>query len=55
MVSREELAAWVQASCEAQDLPVRVTDPMEVERVCAHVGAADGPAARQREDPSGAT
>ncbi len=43
------LAAWVEASCTAQGVAVKVVDPGVVRRVCALLGArATGPQARQR-------
>jgi hypothetical protein len=34
------VAEWVRASVESQSLPLRVTDPSVLRRVCALVGAA---------------
>jgi hypothetical protein len=36
----ETLAAWVEASCAAQGVPAKVTDPTVVRRVGALLGAA---------------
>ncbi|GAB2767856.1 hypothetical protein GCM10027020_20870 [Nocardioides salsibiostraticola] len=50
----EELAAWVTASCEAQGVPVRVTDPTVVRRVGTLLGAATaGTRARKRSGTRG--
>lgn len=57
-LSVEELAAWVEASCVAQGVGVKVSDPAVVRAVCAllSTGAA-GPKApqRRRGPPSGAS
>lgn len=52
-LSAEELAAWVEASCVAQGVPVKVTDPAVVRRVCAllNAGAAGPQAPRRRRGP----
>lgn len=48
-LSPEELAAWVSASCAAQGVPVKVSDPTMVRRVGALLGAPDrGEAGSQR-------
>ena len=39
-LSAEELAAWVEASCASQGVPVKVTDPMVVRRVGTLLGAS---------------
>lgn len=45
----EEVAAWVAASCAAQGVPVKVTDPTIVRRMGALLGAAsDGSRAHPR-------
>lgn len=36
-----DVAAWVAASCEAQGVPVKVTDPDSLRRVCALLGASE--------------
>jgi hypothetical protein len=52
------LAAWVEASCAAQGVPVKVTDPTVVRRVGVLLGAEpEGVRARKRSGtrtPSGA-
>jgi hypothetical protein len=59
-----DLGAWVAASCEAQGLPVRVTDPEAVRTVCVLLGATEsgprlgrqpvrGPTRRRSEAPEG--
>lgn len=54
-LTSEEVAAWVEASCAAQGVPAHVSDQTVLAAVVALIGgAAGGPAARQREDPSGA-
>ena len=48
-LSEEDLAAWVAASCAAQGVPVKVTDPGVVRRVGALLGAMpDGVRGRKR-------
>ena len=49
-LSDAELLAWVEASCKAQGVPVKVTDPGIVRDICALLGAgaADDGRARQR-------
>jgi len=37
-LSADEVAAWVAASCAAQGLPVKVTDPGVVRRVAVLLG-----------------
>lgn len=39
-LSEEDLVAWVEASCAAQGVPVKVTDPAVVRGVCALLGQA---------------
>ena len=34
-----DVGAWVRESCEAQGVPVKVTDPDVLRRVCALLGA----------------
>lgn len=57
-----DLAAWVAASCSAQGVPVKVTDPEVVRRVCVLLVATEsgprlgrqpvrGPARRRSESP----
>jgi hypothetical protein len=41
-LSAEQVAAWVAASCAAQGLPVRVSDPVVVRQVGALLGAGSG-------------
>ncbi len=57
-VSDAEVASWVAASCAAQGVPVKVTEPGVVRRVGALLGAApDGARGRKRSGtraPSGA-
>lgn len=48
-LSVEELAAWVEASCAAQGLTVKVTDPALVRRVGALLGARVSGRARTHE------
>lgn len=50
----EELAEWVEASCAAQGVPTKVSDPAVIKAFGVLVGAAPGSAhARQRRvDPS---
>ena len=38
-VDAEELAAWVRASCEAQGVPEKITDPAVLARIGALLGA----------------
>ena len=48
-LSEDELAAWVTASCAAQGVPVKVTDPTVVRRVGALLGAGvEGVRGRKR-------
>lgn len=49
-LSAEEVAAWVEASCAAQGVPARVTDPEAVRRVGVLLRAGDrtGPQAELR-------
>lgn len=47
MVDPELLAAWVELSCAAQGVPVRVTDPGVLASVGVLMGGAGG-AGRQR-------
>ncbi|THJ00979.1 hypothetical protein E7Z54_11470 [Nocardioides sp.] len=43
------LAAWVESSCAAQGVPVKVTDPTVVRRVGGLLGASpEGVRARKR-------
>lgn len=42
MVDQRVLAAWVEATCAAQGVPVRVTDPGVLARVGVLMGAAPG-------------
>ena len=42
MIDRQKLAAWVEASCAAQGVPVRVTDPGVIARIGVLLGAAPG-------------
>jgi hypothetical protein len=42
MLDQRVLAAWVEASCAAQGVPVRVTDPGVLARVGVLMGAAPG-------------
>lgn len=42
MLDRQRLAAWVEASCAAQGVPVRVTDPGVIARVGVLLGGAPG-------------
>lgn len=57
-----DLAAWVASSCEAQGVPVKVTDPVLVRQVCVLLVATEsgprlgrqpvrGPARRRSEPP----
>lgn len=46
-LSANEVAAWVAASCAAQGVPIKVTDPTVIRRVGALLGAAE-PAGRAR-------
>lgn len=39
----DELAAWVEASCAAQGVPVKVTDPTVRRRVGVLLGASEAP------------
>lgn len=41
-LSGEALAAWVEASCEAQGVPVKVTDAGAVDRVVVLLGGGVG-------------
>jgi hypothetical protein len=38
----DEVAAWVQASCQAQGVPVHVTDTVVLRDVAALLGAGSG-------------
>jgi hypothetical protein len=65
MVPPAEVTAWVQASCAAQGIPVKVTDVTVIRRVGVLLGALSGgfaraPAKREHASPpvrriSGAT
>lgn len=46
------LAAWVARSCQAQGVPVYVSDSNVLDRVRALIGPG-GPAAGSRRDPRG--
>jgi len=54
-VSPETLAAWVLASCAAQGLQVKVTDPSTIRRVGTLMGvgvsARGKPSGRSRAEP----
>lgn len=41
-IDQEWLAAWVQESCAAQGVPVKVSDPVVVDRVGVLLGVAAG-------------
>jgi hypothetical protein len=43
----EEVAAWVEASCAAQGVPVKVTDPAVVRSVCVLLGGRGAGRSRQ--------
>lgn len=45
-LDREQVAAWVQRSCAAQGVPVRVSDPQAVDQVVVLLVGRAGP--RQR-------
>lgn len=50
----DELAAWVEASCAAQGVPVKVTDAAVVRRVGMLLGAgADGSRAPAEREHAG--
>jgi hypothetical protein len=56
LLSPEDLAAWVRASCQSQGVPARITDPGTLARVVVLLGGGigDGPsdyAARERDRP----
>jgi len=36
-----DLAAWVALSCAAQGVPVKITDPVVLRRVCVLLGATE--------------
>lgn len=36
--TREEVIAWVEHSCAAQGVPLKISDPLVVERVAALLG-----------------
>ena len=56
LVNAEQLAAWVEASCQAQGLPVRVTDPATVQTVrVLLVGGQGGHRAQARSASTGPT
>ena len=40
-MTERELAAWVTASCSAQGVPVKVTDPATVARVALLLGVSE--------------
>ncbi len=42
MLDQGILAAWVEASCAAQGVPVRVTDPGVLARIGVLLGVAPG-------------
>lgn len=42
MLDQRVLAAWLEASCAAQGVPVRVTDPGVLARVGVLMGGAPG-------------
>ncbi len=53
-LSASEVAAWVAASCEAQGVPVKVTDVGIVRNVCVLLGGVapgDRPALKRRWRP----
>jgi hypothetical protein len=52
-LSAEQVAAWVAASCGAQGVPVRVSDPVVVRQVGVLLGAA--PAGSRAHPRSGST
>ncbi len=41
-LSREEVAAWLAASCAEQGVPVRVTDPQVLGKVAALLAPGGG-------------
>jgi len=45
----EQIAAWVTASCLAQGVPVKVTDPATVSTVRTLLGGPDGRTATARQ------
>jgi hypothetical protein len=48
------VAAWVQASCAAQGVPIKVTDPTILRRVGVLLGAvSEGPRVRKRSGTRG--
>lgn len=42
MIDRQKLTAWVEATCAAQGVPVRVTDPGVIARIGVLLGATPG-------------
>jgi hypothetical protein len=38
--AEEVVASWVDASCRAQGIPVKITDPLALHQVCVLLGAA---------------
>jgi hypothetical protein len=41
-LSREELAAWLAASCAEQGVPIQVTDPQTLAKVAALLAPGGG-------------
>jgi hypothetical protein len=41
-LSREQIAAWLEASCAEQGVPVKVTDPHTLAKVAALLAPAGG-------------
>lgn len=48
-LSDEDLVAWVEASCAAQGIPAKVTDPAVVRQVCVLLGQAPTVPVRARQ------
>ena len=46
-LTREQVTAWLEASCAEQGVPVKVTDPQTLAKVAALLAPAGG-AARSR-------
>lgn len=53
-LSPERVAAWVLASCQAQGVPLKVTDRTVVEQVSSLFGGASGRTAPARQRGEGA-
>jgi hypothetical protein len=55
LVNRPDLAAWVERSCAAQGVPVKVADGAALRAVAVLLGVSAGGPARRRESASTGT